>query len=108
VAKAWGVVTTDGSGGATLVEGFNIDAGELGFASGALTVGFLTDMPTSNYVVNPSVNLTSVSAWKGAQATSHTTVGFLISSFAEGGGTISQENLASVARTIRFTVFAKE
>jgi hypothetical protein len=108
VAKAWGVVTTDGSGGATLVEGFNIDSTELGFASGALTVGFLTDMPTANYVVNSSVNLTSVSAWKGAQATSHTTVGFLISSFAEGAGTIAQENLAAVARTIRFTVFAKE
>jgi hypothetical protein len=49
VAKAWALITTNGSGGITCVDGFNISG--VGLAAFTVTVNFAGSMGSANYVV---------------------------------------------------------
>lgn len=49
VAKAWALITTNGSGGITVVDGFNITSA--GLAAFTVTVNFAGSMGSANYVV---------------------------------------------------------
>ena len=106
VARSWAKVTTDGLGGVTLVEGFNVASVSL--LAGALVVTLATPMTDANYAVTPSVVTTVATKWYGANPLGLAYSGFAIAVAEYTGGAVAQVDLAAVALTITFNAFGHQ
>jgi hypothetical protein len=101
IAKAWGKITTNGSGAVTLVEGFNISS-TFGISGGAISVGFLNAMASTTYVLTGSVTGTGNVANVRNSGPSTTTCDIQIVS------TTGIVNPISTAMTIDFVIFGNQ
>lgn len=97
VPKAWGILTTDGAGNVSLIEGFNVASVSL--VGPVVQVDFSTPMASANYAIQPFVN-GLVAGWQNVNATD-----FEIGAVDFAGAPVS---LATSARTITFSVFGNQ
>lgn len=108
IPKAVGYFRTDGSGGVTLVKGFNIDSSSLLLFGGALLFTYRTAMSDNDYAAHASIETTWVAQWRSAVCSGRTSTGMNVSVFNWSGGAIVQEDLATVARDIAVFVYARQ
>ena len=99
VAKAWGVIESDGVGGSSVVKGFNI--GDVALVPGAFRVTFGVAMADANYAVMASGynNASTVTPFNSTT----TTVDFGLT---DPGGATPDPGV--VARRIHFVIFGED
>lgn len=106
VPKAWGLVTTDGSGGITLVEGFNVDSVIINTTDNFIGVILAGDIATANYAVVASRVIGGTDATNGSVGP-HTLAqsSFGLSVFDDVNAKVDPE---AVPVVVQFAVFGKQ
>lgn len=107
LARAWGRVTTNGSGGITLDDGYNISAQAIVGSNLLVQVTFATDMANANYVVVFSGNTPAGGGYLPS-AVSQGTTGFTFGVWTFFGGGTATFDFAATAVSVNFAVFARE
>jgi hypothetical protein len=103
IEKCWGRITTDGSGGLTLVDGYNV-SGITFNGTNAITVTFARAV-LSGYACEPSEHSGATASYRAAKAWSLGATTFQISVFSDWAATV---NLTTTAVDISFKVSARQ
>lgn len=107
--KAWGIFQTDGVGGITLLNGFNISG--VALSGGAAQITFASAMANANYVIMPHNHTQAVAPFDKCSAPGggRTATNFLIGASRENaGGNDNALSMAVNVQQISFTVFGEQ